>query len=597
MIVWFALRADSMLRPVPSFLGRRRPVPLDDRAVVVSYRGGGPIVLCGCSVTEPVAVELDVAAVPAIESESSTATHNVRSAGAPPQSLKRTIARVAPCSLLIQVLSFGSSMVMATQLGARTSTDAYYLALSVPVVVYTVLMAAIRLGGIPGLTAVAHTDDRRGLQRAASELLSATFVASVLLSIFLTLRDDGRPSRCRGRLCAPARADARVSRRTLPLRGYGSHARWYGRRAGGACQLCPRDARARFRAGDEVRPVAAIRHQLGVQALVIGNLVGNFLAVLALWAMLVRRGVLVRPRAFWSSKLVRGVFTLSAPLVLSQSLLQLNPLIDRTTAEVVGPGSVTVFELGVRLFTAPMALLTATLIAPLAASWSSRFQTDGWQSVTDSFGRGITASRDHRPPLVVAGLIARHDLVQFAYSSHAYTPQSVDRTANVLGALLVGMVAQIMIVPLSILFVIRGDTIFPLKVGIANCVLNAALDLALRGPLGVTGIAASTAITMIVLCGVYIREARKRWGPLGFARARLPALRSGVSCTLIAGLCLLVQHILPAGSSRLGALAGTTVLGAVALLVQGPVLWMAWRRSRAVPAIGWIGLPSVRTGR
>ena len=547
--------------------------------------------------TEPPAVELDVATAPAIELESSTATLNEPSAGTPPQSLKRTIAKVAPCSLLIQLLSFGSSMVMATQLGARTSTDAYYLALSVPVVVYTVLMAAIRLGGIPGLTGVAHTNDRRGLQRAASELLSGTFVAAALLSVLLTLvMMVVLPAAAGG----PARLQTLTREYLVELSPYavtGAMLGGMGAVLAVRASYVPAILVLAFEPVTKSLLVLLFRHQLGVQALVIGNLAGNFLAVLVLWVVLVRHRVLVRPCAFWSSKLVRGVFALSAPLVLSQCLLQLNPLIDRTTAAAVGPGSVTVFELGVRLFTAPMALLAGTLIAPLAASWSSRFQAEGWQSVTDSFGRGITAVVTIVPPLVVAGLIARHDLVQFAYSSHAYTPQSVDRTANVLGALLVGMVAQIMIVPLSTLFVIRGDTIFPLKVGIANCVLNAVLDLALRGPLGVAGIAASTAITMIVLCGVYIREACKRWGPLGFAHARRSALRSGISCTLIAGLCLLVQHILPAGHSRLGALAATTALGAVALLVQGPVLWMAWRRSRAVPALGWMGLPRVRTSR
>lgn len=516
-----------------------------------------------------------------VESDS---TVGMPAVAVPRQTLRKTLASVAPASLLMQLLSFGSSMIMAMQLGARTSTDAYYLALSVPVLVYAVLMAALRLGGIPGLTAVANTGDDASLSRAASELVSATTIAALLLSILLTMAMMAVLPAAAG---GSARLDALIREYLAELFPYAVTGAMIGG-IGAALAVRGSFVPATLVLGFEpvVKSVLVLlfRQQLGVQALVIGNLAGNFVAVVVLWAVLSRRNVTLRPRPFWSSRVVRSVFMLSAPLVVSQSLLQLNPLIDRTTAAAVGPGRVTMFDLGVRLFSGPMTLLAGTFIAPLAANWSAKLNADGWQSVTDSFGRGIAAVVAIVPPLVVAGVFARHDLVELAYASHAYTPRAVDATANVFGALLVGMVPQIMIVPLSTLFVIRGDTIFPMKVGIVNCALNALLDLALRFPFGITGIAVSTAITMIVLCGVYVREARKRWGRLGFTRARRLASRSAASCVLIAAASLLLRQILHSGS-RWSALLAVSALGVVALLVQAPVIWLIWRRTPVVSSI------------
>ena len=88
------------------------------------------------------------------------------------------------------------------------------------------------------------------------------------------------------------------------------------------------------------------------------------------------------------------------------------------------------------------------------------------------------------PPVMVSGFVVRHEVVDIAYRSHAYNAMAVSKTADVLGMLLLGLLPQVLIIPLSTLFVIRRDGVFPMKVGIANVVLNAVLDVMLRGPLG-----------------------------------------------------------------------------------------------------------------
>jgi hypothetical protein len=91
----------------------------------------------------------------------------------------------------------------------------------------------------------------------------------------------------------------------------------------------------------------------------------------------------------------------------------------------------------------------------------------------------------------------------------------------------------------------------------------------------------------VILCLVYAREARRRWGALGLGRALRGPLRVSLGlCLAIAALGELVIHTLPAAHSRPQALAAGAALAAVAVAVTGAVLlctrsgrrWAASRR-------------------
>lgn len=477
-----------------------------------------------------------------------------------------------PASLLVQALSFASSVVLATRLGPKTTTDAYYLALSVPLVAYAVLIAAVRLGGIPALTAVSQAESREDFSHACSALMTATIGVASFLGIAVT-------GVMLVVLPAVAGGSSHLSALTrlymLELSPYVVTGTLLG--ALGAILA----VRGRFVMTVVVlafEPAAKsvlllwFHRQLGAQALIIGGVAGNFAAVLVLWALVHHHGIVLRLVDFRSSPVVRKVFKLSLPLVISQSILQMNPLIDRTAAASLGGGSVTMFEMGVRLFTAPTVLLTGVIVAPLAAQWSARLTAEGWEAVARSFGRLVTAIVIVVPPVVLLGFLLRRDLVYIAYHSHLYTTTAISTTADVLGMLLLGLIPQILIVPLTILFLIHGDTVFPLKVGIANFLLNAILDVLFRGPFGVPGIACSTALTLMILCIVCVTQARRRWGSLHLRVALRPLTVSMGSCAAISAACIFVLRLQAPNASRATDLMMAGLVLAVAVLIHGSVL-------------------------
>ena len=96
--------------------------------------------------------------------------------------------------------------------------------------------------------------------------------------------------------------------------------------------------------------------------------------------------------------------------------------------------------------------------------------------------------------------------------------------------------------------------------------MNPNLDLALHGPLGGAGIAASTTLTMTFFCTVAVQVPRRR-GSLGLAAVRRQAQISLLSSGVIVGLGIATLRVLLAGHSRF-----ELFLAVVALLVIGAII-------------------------
>ena len=485
------------------------------------------------------------------------------------RSLRRVMAGILPATLAVQLCSFASAIAVATVLGASTATDAYYLALSIPLLVYGILLSGLRSGAIPELT-----DQLRGgeapFTRAAGQLLSAVLI----LSLVLTCVGTGLALLVLPQLAGDASAALVSSARSMvvslaPIGVIGALAGALG------ALLTVR--------GRPVSPVAVLAFDpllrtlfviflgpaLGTSALIAGNLAGGALAVLSLAYLLIRRErISLHLMAPARSSFLLGVLGVSLPLMVGQGFAQLSPLASRTVASTLGPGSITVFELGLRVFSLPVALLGSVMIAPLTAAWAARYQDRGWAAVSRSFGRALAGLLVVLPPIVVLGIALRGELMGLLFDGGAYSAEAVNQTASVFGMLLLGLPAQLAVILLATLFLVRKDAVVPMLIAVANVALTVGLALALRPSLGLAGIALATSLTFTILCAVYFAIASRRLGALKVGWLGGALLRSVVSTALIAAVAWLVLSALPAPEGKLGYILTIGATGGAGIVVH-----------------------------
>jgi putative peptidoglycan lipid II flippase len=484
--------------------------------------------------------------------------------------LLSTMSRLAPWNVTVQAASLASSIALAWVLGADSGTDAYFLGLSIPVLVYGVLLVAVRSGAIAPLTELLPDD--RAFSRASSQIVSGILAASAVCSVVLTAVAIAALPALVGERGSLAFLTRITMLELAPLGVLGALTGVFGALLAVRRIFAPQVAVMVFEPVLKTALTLTLGHRIGVQALIVGNLLGSAAAAAFLWRRVRREGIRISIGRRINTPVVRNVLAISAPLLVSSSILQINPVVDRTMAAGVGRGSVTALELGLRLFVVPTTLLTATLVTPLTATWASRRLEGGWPPLRASIGRILTVLSMTLPPVIVLGFILRRELVSLIYHGGAYPAAAVRTTSGVFGVLVLSLPAQICSIVLATLFVIHRETGFNLKIGIANVVLNIVLNLALRPVLGVTGIALSTTITLTILGGVYVAGMRRRWGGLAPGVVRAAATRIAASVVATTIVALAVVQALPAWSSRTGLVLFIAVVVAAGLAAHALAL-------------------------
>jgi putative peptidoglycan lipid II flippase len=486
---------------------------------------------------------------------------------APPRSdsLRRALRSLLPLNVIVQACNFAALVAFAWVFGASADTDAYFVGLAVPLFAFGVLLSALRVGAIPALTEAAADSDAE-FARTAGALLRAVLLASAAISGAVTvIAFIGAP--------LVLRNDSHFVMQTrltmlelFPLGVFGAMIGTFG------AVLAVRRRFVASVAAMAVDPILRVIFVLtlgtaiGVQAMIIGNLIGSAGVAFVLWRLVERDGVHIHVHGSHRAPYARAALAISAPLIISGTVLQINPIVDRTMATALGPGEVTAFELGLRLV--PTAMFTALLIGPVTATWSARHQGGGWPALQASLTSALIAVIGFIPAIVVLGVILRGPLVSLFYDGGAYPAAAVHDSSLVFALLLLGLPAQVLAVLFATLFNVKKNTILPMKIAFWNVVLNILLNLLFRPLLGVAGIALSTSVTYTTLVIVFAVAARRRWGRLLLRIPIVVYVRSFLTAASAAALAIAVLALMPAEPTRLLSLAMLLACGGSAIAVN-----------------------------
>lgn len=444
--------------------------------------------------------------------------------------LRRVMLSIMPVTAAVQVLSFFSSVAMASLLGATRDTDAYYLALLVPSITSGVLLTGLRQGSIPGLTDLRNSSEE-DFRRSASSLMMAAAVVSLAAAAVITLIAVVVMQVTLGNW-EPKYVD-RACTYAVMLIPYTVGGALLGAMGATLAVLGSFRAAIGVSAAEPALKIALILllPELGGFSLVLGNLGGQAISLVLLMAFLLRIGFRFKFGVKVRSPFVKRVLLVSAPLVIGQSVIQMNPLVDRGVAASLGSGSVTALELASRLIVPPTVLLSSAMLTPLVATWAAQKDAGGWGSLRGSFTSVVDLVMVVSCLILAIGIPLSHELVAFMYGGRAFSPHAVSQTATAFRVLLMSLPLGLVLIPCSTMFVVAEQTTFPMKIAFGNVILNTALSIPLAALVGLWGVAMGTVITYAVFVTVYLVEIHRR-----FAVIDVRSLGKTLLVTIAAGL-------------------------------------------------------------
>jgi len=463
------------------------------------------------------------------------------------------------------------AILLARKFGASASTDAYFVASGVPLLFIGPIETALNVVFVPVFVHAAETDGKAAAWRVAAGLFRVGLLASGGVVLVLAVLSPWI-----SRLLAPGFDDAAMAQATQIIRVMAPVVLFTYAAAFQSSMEFIEGRSALAAAGMVVStmsgPLALLwfADRYGVVSLAWGALCGAALRCLVLIRPSQGRRLL-GPGVPFRDPIMRRIGGMMVSRLMTSWFLELNLLVDRFFASLLGPGFISALAYAsravmtvVRVFMMPMGRMLLPWLSRLAAK-------ERYDRIRVLVEKMVIALAFLLVPLVAFVVALRTELLGLLFGRGAFDVAAVDATAVALLYYALGIIPFLLTPLLSAVFFSLQDSATPLKIGMVCVVANAGLDGILMLGLGHGGIALATSLVSAVrayLLWIYLRP---RIGELQ-SRSVLGSLlvSSGAAVVAFWGAHLLVSTAGPGLPETLWRLAVYGVAaGTGYLLLQG----------------------------
>jgi putative peptidoglycan lipid II flippase len=266
-----------------------------------------------------------------------------------------------------------------------------------------------------------------------------------------------------------------------------------------------------------VAVVAAARGTLSVAAIPVGSLAGEVVSVGVLAASAHAAGLAIAP-TFARPEPVRRIARLVASEVGGSAVTRVNPVVDQLMAALTGvSGAGTLLKLSGDVASVPTSLLQAALLPVLLTHLSDDFAARDVAHLRSTVRRNL-ATVVLLLAAASAGLwLVREPLVCAVFEHGAMDARGVARLSHLLSYHLVGVVPFGALLVLARAHVAIQNSQIMVSMGVLNAALNAGLNVAFMGTLGLEGIALATSVTYAAVALVFAIRLESRLSAAGSA--------------------------------------------------------------------------------
>lgn len=234
-----------------------------------------------------------------------------------------------------------------------------------------------------------------------------------------------------------------------------------------------------------------------------------------------------RIRAIWNPR-VRGILLAMVPLMLSNSVSEINALIDRAVASSLGEGTLTEITYAQSLNQFVVSILISSTLTVLFTA----FARDASENA--AFGERITRSSAAYAilllPASIVAVICAEDIVSIVYRHGAVTAESARVTAWVLRGYGVGFLPLALRGVLLRAYYSVSNTRAPLSSGLIAMGLNAVLTLLLSRVWGAFGVALATSAASLCSFLLLGAGAAKHFGAIRWKALHPFCIKACAAC-------------------------------------------------------------------
>lgn len=477
--------------------------------------------------------------------------------------------------VLSNIAGLARQILIARAFGTSLELDAYYAAIRLPDILFT-LVAGGALGSafIPLFAGFLARDDRDGAWKLASGVTTLVFVTLTIVGGLAAIFAPLIVSRILAPGFSPEAQALTVSLLRLMLASsviFGVSGLVMGIHNAHQHFLLPAVAPILYNLGIMAGALAA--PIFGVRGLAYGVVLGALMHLGAQLPGLRGRGAQYTPTLGLDNPAVRQVAKLMGPRVLGLAIVQLNFLINIILASGMPEGSLSGLTVAFQILTLPEAVIAQAIAIAALPTFAEQFARGQIAELRAALAGTLRGILFLSVPSSIGLLILRKPIVALLFQRGHFDERSTELVAWALAFYAIGLVGHSVVEIVSRAFYALHDTRTPVAIGAAAMTLNVVLSLlfsrlfAANGLLPHGGLAlANSVATALETIGLLWLIARRLGGlearavTLSLART----LGGGAAMTFAILLWLNFAASLPSGLVGLGGIA-----------IGGAVFWLA----------------------
>ncbi len=266
---------------------------------------------------------------------------------------------------------------------------------------------------------------------------------------------------------------------------------------------------------------------------------------LVLWA--IRRAGMrfTLPRLRFSPR-IRHMFKRMAPALLGAGVTQLNVSIDIIIGTLLPAGSVSILYYADRVNQLPLGVIATAAGTALLPAVTRHIALGEEAEANTALNRAFESVLMLTLPAAIGLSVAAKAVMDVAFVRGAFTAHNALLAGHSLAAFALGLPVFALIKIFTPGFYARGDTVTPLKIGVAAVALNLGLNLLFMHPLKAVGPALATSLSSAFNAAFLFALLHKRqhFGFDALSRRRIPRIL--VAGVVMAAALWGVQRLLPA---------------------------------------------------
>ncbi|SFQ51652.1 putative peptidoglycan lipid II flippase [Psychrobacillus psychrotolerans] len=459
--------------------------------------------------------------------------------------MKKTALILILITIISKVLGFGRDIVLSYYYGTSNISDAYIIALSIPLVIFAFIGKGISSSYIPMYNKIEKQEGLKKAELYTNNIINILFVLCTFLSVISLIFTEQLV-----KLFAAGFNQDTIDIAVMFTR--------YGLIGLNITMLISIYSALLQIKGNYIIP-ALIGFPMNFCIIITiiissnGNIyilgIGLFLSVIAQFLFMLP--FLLKEKIKYNLKLnikdpnVRNMIVLSIPIIIGVAVNDINKIVDRTLASQISEGAISALNYANRLSSfvhGTIVLSIATVIFPTMSKMAAENKI---QLMKKTMSEAIISISLLIVPTTIVVLFFAQPIVELIFGRGAFDRQAVEMTSNALIFYSIGMFGIGMREILTRPFYALQDTKTPMINATIGVVLNIILNIVLSRYLGIGGLALATSLSATITMILMFISLRKKIGPLGISTMFSSLIKITLASVVMGVLMNLLFYYLP----------------------------------------------------